>query len=376
MKTKQNFNILALLLLMGGLLCYGCSDWTDVEAERYAGTVEDSDFPDPGSDNPSEPEEPGGSGGLPEQADEAFYQRLRDYRQGSHKKFGGWFGSWSGYSGKRLSQGSLAALPYGIDFACLWLFNLEAAEAADIENLHRDAAEFHRRGGVTLMSWTARAIGDGMTPKGQDAATVFGTGNEGIKKYAQAIVDFCVKYHIDGFEDDLEGGGSLLTNRGNLNLFLKELKTRFQEAHKKNPDTCAGLVAVDIPITYLSNYNYLDEETLKMLDMIQWQTYSEIANTYSLKTDFDRIETAKPNVFDEVIKKSTLTATFERGALDKNALKAHLQNPQLYYSGDVYGYGAYHIEQDYNETKYEYVRECIELANPEMPKEFSVAFNY
>ncbi len=357
MKTKQNFNILALLLLMGGLLCYGCSDWTDVEAERYAGTVEDSDFADPGSDEPGEE-----GGGLPERP-ESYYEQLRAYRQSKHKKFGGWFGGWSGFNGKRLSQGSLAALPDSIDYVCLWLFT--SGTGLNIENLHRDAAEFHRRGGVTLMCWSAREIGDGMTPQGQSASQLFGTGDEGIRKYAQAIVDTCVKYHIDGFENDLESYGTLSSQKTTMNLFLRELIDRFKIAHQQNPETCAGIVSVDIPRAWWQYWTPLDADVVKDLYMIQWQDYDQCDSQSGLSSFISGMQSNNSAAYEQAKEKTISTATFERGESDKARLKRAVALNYRHTDGfEFAGYGAYHIEYDYSNNNYAYVRECIQIANP------------
>lgn len=374
MKMKYNSGILLLSLLVCTVVCYGCSSWTDDEAKLYADMIEDSDFPDPGSGEDDPGGEDVGNGGLPEEADDAFYQRLREYRQSDHKKFGGWLGGWTGYSGKRLSQGSLASLPYGIDYACIWLFT--SGEGYPIENFHRDAAEFHRRGGVTLMCWSARNIGDGLTPKGQTASAVFGTGDEGIKKYAQAIVDTCVKYHIDGFENDMEGSGPLIQNKKETNLFLNELISRFKKAHEDNPETCAGIVSVDIPIwgSYVGqHYPILDNDVLEKLYMIQWQSYTELQSDMS--SYFGTIKNYNTEMYDEVMEKSIITATFEEGDTKKAYLKTGINRNHNYDGHTPYGYGAYHIEYDFD-NEYKYVRECIKLANPGMPSEFDIMFNY
>lgn len=371
MKIKQNFNILVVLLIVCSLFGYGCGEWTDPEAEQYAGTIVDSEFDDPsqsgGEDDPDEP-----TSGLPEK-DDQFYADLRAYRQTPHKKIGGWFGGWSGYGGKRLSSGALSGLPYAVDYACLWLFT--TGNGLSIENLHRDAEEFHRRGGVTLMCWSAREIGDGMTPPGQSASALFGTGDAGIAKYAQAIVDTCVKYHIDGFENDLESGGSLSSSRRTMNLFLRELIDRFKIAHQQNPETCAGIVSVDIPRAWWTYWTPLEADVVKDLYMIQWQDYDQCDSQSALNSFVAGMISNNNSAYEQAREKTISTATFERGEGDKSRLLKAINLNYQYSDGfEFAGYGAYHIEYDFPNNSYEYLRECIKAANPTIRDDFNVGF--
>lgn len=342
MNKKVILRVLSVLLC--ATYCCGCSDWTEPQAENFLETSPDK--------------------GNAFSYSEKYYENLRNYRKSPHKLMVGWFGGWSGYGNSVPGQGALVTLPDSLDLVCIWLFT---GNGNPIENFHRDVDEFHRRGCKTLMCWSARNLGDGVTPpewKGRETE-LYGEGDEGIANYAQAIVDTCVKYRIDGFENDMEGSGPLITNQHQTNLFLRELMDRFEKAHQEHPEDCAGIVSIDIPVwwSYVSkHYPILENDVLERLYMIQWQSYTELDG--SMSSYFSKIHDANPEMFETVMKKSVLTATFERGDVDKARLKTGIQFGHEYYGVEPVGFGAYHIEYDFTNNDYSYVRECIQMLNP------------
>lgn len=345
MYRKIMLRMLSIALISVCFFAPGCSEWTEPEAANFY------------------PQDP--AVGTSHSYSEMYYENLRTYRKSPHKLFVGWFGGWSGYGNGVPGQGALVRLPDSIDMVCLWLFT---GNGNPIENFHRDADEFHRRGSKTVMCWSARNIGDGVTPqewKGREDELYGSSWEEAIPKYAQAIVDTCVRYHIDGFENDMEGSGPLIQNKEQTNLFLRELIKRFRIAHEEHPDDCAGIVTIDIPIwsSYVNQfYPILENDVLEDLYLIQWQSYTELDR--SMSSYFTNIHDQNPEMFETVMKKSIITATFERGDTDKNRLKTGILYGHKYYGVEPAGYGAYHIEYDFSNNSYAYVRECLGLANP------------
>lgn len=178
------------------------------------------------------------------------------------------------------------------------------------------------------------------------------------QKYADAIADTCEKYNIDGFDADIENRGTLIGSGNNtivFNEFLRRLLDRFEPEGR--------WLVLDIPggVSWLSFYDYLDEDVLTRTKYICWQTYE--LNHDGLDNFFDNVELRKPNVFRDVLSKSIITATFERAA-DKDLFPVH--STWRHRDGLPHGgQGAYHIEYDYpGNPDYPFVREGISVQNP------------
>ena len=69
-----------------------------------------------------------------------------------------------------------------------------------------------------------------------------------------------------------------------MNLFLRELIDRFKTAHQQNPETCAGIVSVDIPRAWWTYWTPLETDIVKNLYMIQWQDYDQCDSQSALNS--------------------------------------------------------------------------------------------
>ena len=82
-----------------------------------------------------------------------------------------------------------------------------------------------------------------------------------------------------------------------------------------------------------------------------------------MNASHSRVKSYKPNIYEDVLSKSIITATFER-ASDKYLFPIHStwrQRDGLPHAGQ----GAYHIEYDYpGNPDYPYVRAGITTQNP------------
>lgn len=346
---------MAVVALFTGMAITSCDSWTDTKAKDYY-------------ENPK--------------AKESFKNDLKDYFASPHKVMFGWFGNWAGKGGSM--QYSLMGLPDSVDFVSLWLMlgNHTAQQQADLE-------EFQARGSRAVYCFTSNYIGkfinnvpgiaevdaDTTLTSAQKTAKrdsinaaywgyAAGTDSSYIaaaEKYAQAIADSCEKYNVDGFDIDLELTGNLIdmNKRERLNTFMRVLRREF--------DKKGRLLVADIPggIGWLRYYDILDDDVVKSLDYIIWQTYE--LNNDGLDNFFvtggGSVRNRRPHLFKEVMEKSIITTTFER-AVDKPRMKQH----QIYKSVSGYqhaGIGAYHIEYDYpGNPDYSYVREAITTMNP------------
>lgn len=338
MKTKIIHHTFTLFFLQAFLLC-ACNSWTEVEPKDYF---------------------------IPQS--EAYKRNLKDYFNSPHKVMFGWFGNWAGKGGSSM-QYSLCGLPDSVDFVSLWLVwgNLSEAQQADLK-------EFQEKGSKALLCWRAGDIGSGLTPGGNSREvaekfwgivdTIPESYIEASKKYALAIVDTCNKYNIDGFDFDLEDWGNLVTrdDRARVNTFLRTLREEFNKTGK--------MLVVDIPgaPSWLGFYDILDDDVVEGLDYIVWQTYERgHAGLDSFFTGRSGVKDRKPHLFEKVMRKSIITATFERAA-DKHYFTQH-QTYRAACGIEHAGMGAYHIEYDYPGTPdYPTVRAAITAQNPPIGK--------
>lgn len=338
MKMKNLKTIISPLIALCTCLpmaMVSCSDWTESEPVKFAY----------------------------EQKPASYYTSLKEYFASPHQKMFGWFGSWTAGS----KGNSLVGLPDSTDFVSLWLINGNLTEAQQ-----KDLKAFQERGSKAVLCWLATAIGENLTPGGNSAENLqafwgYTPDDEesmkaAAKKYALAIVDTCLKYGINGFDNDIEAHGTLINDRypSVLNTFMRTLREEFTKNDM--------MLVADIPggTGWLSYYDLLDEDVVESLDYIVWQTYELDHN--GLDNFFDAVENKKPAIFEKVLAKSIITATFERAA-DKHLFHDSMESYHHYRGLPHGGMGAYHIEYDYpGNPDYPTVRAAISAQNPPIRK--------
>ena len=365
MKGLKTILFAAAAMIAVPSMVTSCDDWTEIEAKDFFSATANT---------------------------EAYKANLKNYFNSPHKVMFGWFGSWSAGN----ISNKLIGLPDSTDFVSLWLCygNLNEAQQADLK-------AFQERGSRAVLCWLSTNIGENITPNSKtgipnkdDAFKYWGyvptngydevqldqkgdtikdeNGNpkythhdytlEGhiaaAEKYADAIADTCVKYNIDGFDSDIEATGTLIQYGEKavvFNAFLRRLADRFEPEGR--------WLVLDIPggTGWLSYYNIIEEDVLNRTKYICWQTY-ELGHA-GLDNFFDAVKSYKPNIYEDVLSKSIITATFER-ASDKYLFPIHStwrQRDGLPHAGQ----GAYHIEYDYpGNPDYPYVRAGITTQNP------------
>lgn len=340
MKKNILFPIALLLFFSQAFIISSCSDWTEAEANDYF-----------------------------EPVSEEYKAQLKEYYKSDHKVMFGWFGNWAGKSGAAM-QYSLCGLPDSVDFVSLWLCwgNLTEAQQADLK-------DFQERGSRAILCWRAGDIGDNLTPGGNadDVKEAFWGFNpndeasciEAAKKYALAIADTCAKYNIDGFDYDIEDWGTLMnaSHPQVANEFLRTLRAEF--------DKTGRMLVCDIPggTGWLSFYDVLDNDVILSLDYLVWQTYDLIGTGLdNFFTGSYGVQKHNPEVFEEVMKKSIITATFEEAA--KKYRFAEQSKYQAACGIQHAGQGAYHIEYDYpGNPDYATVRNGIYVQNNPVTEE-------
>ncbi len=189
----KNINKLFLVLAGSVMMFAACEKWTTPETR-----------------NPEELVQP--------DRDEAYYERLRDYKsRKDHSVAFGWYGNWTG-KGSSL-ENSLRGLPDSVDFISLWgnFKNLNEEQKADLKYVQEV------KGTKALICFLVFDIGDQLTPEMSDEAVAAGmTWTEwrhqfwgwdpeddeskirATEKYANAILDTIKKYGYDGFDIDAE----------------------------------------------------------------------------------------------------------------------------------------------------------------------------
>lgn len=324
------------LFFSQGFLNTACSDWTEMEAENYY-----------------------------ESPTKSYYENLQDYFKSPHKIMFGWFGNWSGKSSTSM-QYALCGLPDSVDFVSLWGIkgNLTEAQKTDLR-------DFQAKGSKAVFCWRIGNIGTGLTPAGENTEEFWGINPDdetsyiaAAQKYALAIVDSCNKYNVDGFDYDVEDWGSLLSKEHpeRVNAFMRTLREEFDKTGK--------LLIIDIPgqTTALGYYNIFETDVIQSLDYIIWQTYDQsISGLDAFFTGNSGVSSYHQPIFEEVMKKSIITATFEE-AVHKQTFTVH-QNYHPSCGIQHAGMGAYHIEYDYpGNPDYPMVRAAISAQNPPINK--------
>ena len=367
MKGLKSILFAAAAMFAVPTLITSCEDWTEPEAKDYFSATANT---------------------------EAYKAQLKNYFNSPHKVMFGWFGSWSAGN----ISNKLIGLPDSTDFVSLWLCygNLNEAQQEDLK-------AFQDRGSRAVLCWLNTNIGENITPgvngipNAQDAFKYWGyipttaKGSNPFKapeydanlkakldengdtiwvdyfyseeshilaaeKYADAIADTCAKYNIDGFDADLESYGTLISsNRNILNSFFRRLIQRFEPEGR--------WLVLDIPggASWLGYYDIVDDDVLEKVKYICWQTYDLYHS--GLNNFFDAVKLRKPEIYEQIVAKSIITATFERGT-DKDKFPNH--STWKHRDGLPHaGQGAYHIEYDYpGNPDYAFVRAGITTQNP------------
>ncbi len=337
-------NIFKLLLILAGLsLGFAACD-TDVELKNPANLTD-------------------------AQRTQEYYEQLRAYKQTDHPVAFGWFGNWVG-AGASL-ENSLRGLPDSVDFVSIWgnWSNLSEAKKADLNYVQTV------KGTRALLCFIVQNIGDQLTPSGTTAEEFWGTGDEAIEKYANAICDTIEKYGYDGFDYDYEPNyghsGNISGKKEAEKVFINTLAKRIGP----KSGTQKMLVIDGEPQTINSElgpcFNYF---------IVQAYECSGDANLdsrlMSTINNFKGVLTAQ-----EVAKKYIVTENFENHAAaggvnftDRNgntmmSLEGMARWQPIIDGSKAQkgGVGTYHMEYEYNAGKqpsYPALRSAIQIMNP------------
>ena len=216
---KSKWAFAALVLAFGFT---GCSDWTEVEADRVV---------DYGNTEPARPE--------------SYYQALREWKKSEHSVSFGWFSDWVDPGAQTTNM--LAGVPDSMDIVSLWggWSNLTPERKSDVEFVQQ------KKGTKVLPCTFTSFIGQNFTPEEHNQTpedrNAFwgwipddaGAIEAAIRKYANAMVDTVAKYNYDGidldYEPDYGYGGPLASYPDRMHILIEELGKHFGPL-SPNPD--------------------------------------------------------------------------------------------------------------------------------------------
>ena len=298
-----------------------------------------------------------------------YYEQLRAYKQTDHSVAFGWFGNWVG-AGASL-ENSLRGLPDSVDFVSIWgnWHSLTPERKADLKYVQEV------KGTRALLCFIVANIGDQLTPEGTDPEAFWGTGDEAIRRYANAICDTIDKYGYDGFDYDYEphyGSPGNISGRPDAEkVFIEELGKRIG----RQSGTAKMLVIDGEPQSINpevgQHFNYF---------IVQAYSCSGDANLDSRLSstirNFDGVLTPY-----EVAKRYIVTENFENYAAaggvpyrDRNGNQLMSLEGMARWMPIIDGVfapkggvGTYHMEYEYNagqQPSYPALRKAIQIMNP------------
>ncbi len=324
--------------------------------------------------------------------DEAYYQRLKEYKASDHEVSFGWFGNWTG-NGAKL-ENCLMGLPDSVDFVSLWgnFKNISDQQKEDLRQVQQ------LKGTKVLICFIIMDIGDQVTPEipqtEVDKGTTWkewrhkfwGWGDDlesqlaATEKYANAICDTIDKYNYDGFDLDAEPDYAQPFETDKELWTSDTIMTRFVETMSKRigPASNTGrMFVVDgqperMPTKYADHFNYFilqayNSTSHSSLDYRFTQQY----NAYKDKLTPEQL--AKKIIvcenFESYASNGGVTYKLPDGNSVPSLIGMAYWKPTL--NGVSYrkgGVGTYHMEYEYGLSgivnTYPYLRRAISIMNP------------
>ncbi|GJH41512.1 endoglycosidase [Capnocytophaga sp. HP1101] len=312
-----------------------------------------------------------------------YYKKLREeYRTKPRVKGFGWFGNWTAKGDN--AQNYLRCLPDSVDFVSLWGTRGKLSEEQKI-----DLKFFQEvKGGKALLCWIVQDLGGPLTPVGKDRLEYWvqekggGNFNEGVKAYANAIVDTIEKYNLDGFDIDYEPGYG---HSGDLSAVVDYING----IHGDQPmqvfiETLSARLRPKGRMLVMDGEPYwLSAETSKLVDHYIYQAYWERSTAAVTR----KISNAATHL-DDWERKTIITVEFEQtwrnGGVSGYTSANHPEfngkpGTQIFDyatldlpSGKrIGGVGTYHMEYDYaNTPEYKWLRKALYYGNQKYPGNF------
>lgn len=287
--------------------------------------------------------------------DNAYYQRLREYKKSKHKLAFGWYGTWTAMGPSY--QTRISNCPDSMDIISIWSqwHTLTPAQVAD--------KEFVQKVKGTKVTYTI--FSDKMP---EPFASMFDDpySDEAIEAYAKAYCkDSMDKYNYDGIDIDYEPGyGASGPFVGNP---APELFNKLIEAMGKyvGPKSGTGRLFMIDGVPYAVRGEYVEYFDYGIVQAYASSGYTDLQNRFNnaYNAGWKPEQYIFAENFESYWKNGGVDHRTRDGQTVNSLLGMALFNPT---QGEGGGFGAYHMEYEYahNDMPYKYMRRAIQAVNP------------
>lgn len=290
--------------------------------------------------------------------DDAYYARLRAYKQTDHKLAFGWYGSWTGIGASEQSR--LRSAPDSMDIISIW----SQWHSLSKEQIEDKAYVQQIKGTKVVFCISAKDMPEEFKVDGQIT-------EEGIVAYAKAWgKDSMDKYQYDGMDIDFE---TAIDHQGPMNKNPENFK-RFAEELSKyiGPKSGTGrLFLIDGNI----DSDWLPANIGELCDYAVSQAY----NCTSASNLRSRTQSAAGRGWrpEQIIFTENFESLWQSGGAsygyNGETIPSLLGMAYFALEETSAGFGAYHMEYEYGNSAmpYKYMREAIQIANPAPQGDYS-----
>lgn len=289
---------------------------------------------------------------------ELYLEDLRAYKKSKHPIMFGWFNSWSAITPGDYSQ--LNLIPDSMDIVSIWgnCFELDDKRKEQLK-------EVQSKGTKVVIGWIVENVGNQI--KNMSKEDWPSVPEDGVKAYAQAIVDSINKYGYDGFDIDYEPSYSSPFKPGNhcgdwMGAWTvnKPLISCEQNSNKELENlffkTLRELLGDDKILNINGSIHWLDPKSAKYFNYFVVQSYN---GAYSSWTNMvvSRLGAVKEQII--------YTESFENKQANRMSFMRYADFVVNTLNREAGGIGAYHINEDsFDNNNYRNVRDAIRKMNP------------
>lgn len=287
--------------------------------------------------------------------DNAYYQRLREYKKSKHKLAFGWYGTWTAMGPSY--QTRISNCPDSMDIISIWSqwHTLTPAQVAD--------KEFVQKVKGTKVTYT---IFSNVMP--EPFASMYDDPycDEAIEAYAKAYCkDSMDKWNYDGIDIDYEPGfGAVGPFVGNP---APELFNKLIVAMGKyvGPKSGTGRLFIIDGVPFAVRDEYVEYFDYGIVQAYSSYGYTDLQNRFNnaYNVGWKPEQYIFAENFESYWKTGGVSHTTRDGQTVNSLLGMALFNPT---QGEGGGFGAYHMEYEYAhaDMPYKYMRQAIQAVNP------------
>lgn len=310
--------------------------------------------------------------------DEQYYENLRAYKKTNHTLAFGWYAAYApiagagGYKDPASWGERILGLPDSMDIVSLWMGipSNDTGSSSYAPIAYADMWFVKEKKGTRFVAPTITRMNHVITLKdGTDYDLAQNKNDEGIKVYAQHLVDQVLDADIDGVDLDYEPAGDWLQGAN----FTKLVQYIGQFFGPKG-SMPGKLLIIDF-------YNEAPPTaTGEYADYFIRQAYSQGFTEHSaarLQTYYNTVQAAIPpgkfivteNMGDHYVNGGTPFTEANGNTLTTNGTRMYSLEGMARWNptqGKKAGFGGFYFDRDYYNTMGPYynVRRCIQIANP------------